>query len=167
MLPKRSVLVNNKKAKIFLCVGLICFLLTTIGVIIYNTLLYDRIQEAYANDWYEFKIQNAMRLLMLCWVIIPGLLVELSGIRSTYKLLKYKPKGDVKICYLISASLAFLAIAVVLLCFVGLLIINAGNFFLSIIVITMWPSFIISFILGSIPIKRRMPKSKDEAENHT
>ena len=146
---------NNKKAKIFLCVGLICFLLTTIGVIIYNKLEYDRIQEAYTNDWYEIKIQNAMRLLMLCWVIIPGLLVELSGIRSTYKLLKYKPKGDVKICYLISASLAFLAIAVVLLCFVGVLIINADNFFLEIMVITMWPSFIISFILGSIPIKRK------------
>ena len=41
---------NNKKAKIFLCVGLICFLLTTIGVIIDNKLEYDRIQEAYAND---------------------------------------------------------------------------------------------------------------------
>ena len=146
---------NNKKAKIFLCVGLICFLLTTIGVIIYNKLEYDRIQEAYTNDWYEIKIQNAMRLLMLCWVIIPGLLVELSGIRSTYKLLKHKPKGNVKICYLISASLAFLAIAVVLLCFVGVLIINADNFFLEIMVITMWPSFIISFILGSIPIKRK------------
>ena len=155
MLPKRSVLVNNKKAKIFLCIGLICFLLTTIGVIIDNKLEYDRIQEAYANDWYERKIQNAVMQLMLAWIIIPGLLVELSGIRSTYKLLKYKPKGNVKICYLISASLAFLAIAIVLLCFVGLLIINADNFFLSIIVITMWPSFIISFILGSIPVKRK------------
>ena len=29
---------NNKKAKIFLCIGLICFLLTTIGVIIFNKL---------------------------------------------------------------------------------------------------------------------------------
>ena len=158
---------NNKKAKIFLCVGLICFLLTTIGVIIYNKLEYDRIQEAYTNDWYESEFQKAMRQLMLYWVIIPGLLVELSGIRSTYKLLKYKPKGNVKICYLISASLAFLAIAVVLLCYIGGLIIKVSNFFLSIMVITMWPSFIISFVLGSIPIKRRMPKSKDEAENHT
>ena len=146
---------NNKKAKIFLCVGLICFLLTTIGVIIYNKLEYDRIQEAYANDWYEIKFQNAMMQLMLAWVIIPGLLVELSGIRSTYKLLKYKPKGNVKICYLISASLAFSAIAVVLLCYIGTLIINVSNFFLSIMVITMWPSFIISFVLGSIPVKRK------------
>ena len=150
---------NNKKAKIFLCIGLICFLLTTIGVIIYNKLEYNRIQEAYTNDWYEIKIQNAMRLLMLCWVIIPGLLVELSGIRSTYKLLKYKPKGDVKICYLISASLAFLAIAVVLLCYIGGLIIKVSNFFLEIMVITMWPSFIISFIIGSIPVKRKKKDS--------
>ena len=146
---------NNKKAKIFLCVGLICFLLTTIGVIICNKLVYDRIQEAYANDWYESEFQNAMRQLMLYWVIIPGLLIELSGIRSTYKLLKYKPKGDVKICYLISASLAFLAIAVVLLCYIGALIIKAGNFFLEIMIITMWPSFIKSFALGSIPIKHK------------
>ena len=155
MLPKRSVLVNNKKAKIFLCVGLICFLLTTIGVIIDNKLEYDRIQEAYANDWYELKFLNAMMQLILAWVIIPSLLVELSGIRSTYKLLKYKPKGNVKICYLISASLAFFAIAVVLLCYIGGLIIKVSNFFLSIMVITMWPSFIISFVLGSIPIKRK------------
>ena len=146
---------NNKKAKIFLCVGLICFLLTTIGVIIDNKLEYDRIQEAYANDWYELKFLNAMMLVMLYWVIIPGLLVELSGIRSTYKLLKYKPKGNVKICYLISASLAFLAIAVVLLCYIGALIIKAGNFFLEIMLITMWPSFIISFVLGSIPVKHK------------
>ena len=146
---------NNKKAKIFLCVGLICFLLTTIGVIICNKLAYDRIQEAYANDWYERKFQNAMMQLMLCWGIIPGLLVELSGIRSTYKLLKYKPKGNVKICYLISASLAFLAIAVVLLCYIGALIIKAGNFFISMMIITMWPSFIISFILGIIPVKHK------------
>jgi hypothetical protein len=152
---ERGELMNNKKAKIFLCIGLICFLLTTIGVIIYNKLEYDRIQEAYTNDWYEIKIQNAMRLLMLCWVIIPGLLVELSGIRSTYKLLKHKPKGNVKICYLISASLAFLAIAVVLLCYIGGLIIKVSNFFLSIMIITMWPSFIISFILGSIPVKHK------------
>ena len=146
---------NNKKAKIFLCVGLICFLLTTIGVIIDNKLEYDRIQEAYANDWYELKFLNAMMQLILAWVIIPSLLVELSGIRSTYKLLKYKPKGNVKICYLISASLAFFAIAVVLLCYIGGLIIKVSNFFLSIMVITMWPSFIISFVLGSIPIKRK------------
>ena len=152
---ERGELMNNKKAKIFLCVGLICFLLTTIGVIICNKLAYDRIQEAYANDWYERKFQNAMMQLMLCWGIIPGLLVELSGIRSTYKLLKYKPKGDVKICYLISASLAFLAIAVVLLCYIGGLIIKVSNFFISIMIITMWPSFIISFIIGSIPIKHK------------
>jgi hypothetical protein len=152
---ERGELMNNKKAKIFLCIGLICFLLTTIGVIVCNKLVYDRIQEAYANDWYESEFQNAMRQLMLYWVIIPGLLVELSGIRSTYKLLKHKPKGNVKICYLISASLAFLAIAVVLLCYIGGLIIKVSNFFLSIMIITMWPSFIISFILGSIPIKHK------------
>ena len=152
---ERGELMNNKKAKIFLCVGLICFLLTTIGVIIDNKLEYDRIQEAYANDWYELKFLNAMMLVMLYWVIIPGLLVELSGIRSTYKLLKHKPKGNVKICYLISASLAFLAIAVVLLCYIGGLIIIVSNFFISMMIITMWPSFIISFVLGSIPINRK------------
>ena len=169
---ERGELMNNKKAKIFLCVGLICFLLTTIGVIICNKLAYDRIQEAYANDWYERKFQNAMMQLMLCWGIIPGLLVELSGIRSTYKLLKYKPQGKVKICYVISASVAFFALAIVGLCYIGLIIIDEINIPISIqrrlfnfiptteiLFGTLWPSFIISIILGSIPVKHKKKDS--------
>ena len=149
---------NNKKAKVFLYVGLICFLLTTVGVIIDTKLGFDRIQEAFANDPNSIRFETALMQLFLIWVMIPGLAVELSGIRSTYKLLKHKPKGTIKICYLISASLAFLAIAFVVLCCLGMLNldrINPGmNFTFTMVVVTMWPSFIISFILGSIPIKR-------------
>ena len=47
---ERGELMNNKKAKIFLCVGLICFLLTTIGVIICNKLLADHIPLARNGD---------------------------------------------------------------------------------------------------------------------
>ncbi len=146
---------SNKRAKIFLCIGLICFLLTTVGVIITTKLEYNRDKEIFANDPYELKFENALTEFMLYFVEIPFLAVELSGIRSTYKLLKYKPKGDVKICYLISASLAFLAISVVLLCYVGALIISISNFYVSIMIITLWPSFITSFAIGSIPIKHK------------
>ncbi len=34
-----------------------------------------------------------------------------ADIRSVYKMLKQKPKKWIKICYIISASLAFLAVA--------------------------------------------------------
>lgn len=37
----------------------------------------------------------------------PSLLVELSCIRSIYRILKYEPKGIVRICWLLSAVLSF------------------------------------------------------------
>ena len=146
---------NNKKAKIFLCVGLICFVLIAIVIIISIRLVNYSEELSLANGPSRPEFGGIIMYIAIYIIIIPGLATMLSGIRSTYKLLKYKPKGDVKICYLISASLAFLAIAVVLLCYIGGLIIIVSNFFISMMIITMWPSFIISFVLGSIPIKRK------------
>ena len=49
MLPKRSLLMNNKKAKIFLCISLTCFALITIATIISIRLVYY-IEEQSLND---------------------------------------------------------------------------------------------------------------------
>lgn len=146
---------NNKKAKIFLCVSLICFVLIAIVIIISIRLVNYSEELSLANGPSRPEFGGIIMYIAIYTIIIPGLATMLSGIRSTYKLLKYKPKGDVKICYLISASLAFLAIAVMLLCYIGGLIIIVSNFFISMMIITMWPSFIISFVLGSIPINRK------------
>ena len=155
---------NNKKAKMFLLVGLVCFLLITIGAIISIELAIYRDEQ----DIAEFG--SVVIYVVICLLITPGLATILSGIRSTYKLLKYKPQGKVKICYLISASVAFLALVSVGLCYIGLIIIDEINIPIlrrlyhfipstEILFGTLWPSFIISFILGSIPVKRKKKDS--------
>ena len=170
---------NNKKAKIFLCISLICFVLITIVTIISIRLVYY-IEEQSLNAPNRPEFGGIIFFIAIYIIMIPGLATILSGIRSTYKLLKYKPQGKVKICYVISASVAFLALVSVGLCYIGLIIIDEINIPISIqrrlynfipsteiLFGTLWPSFIISFILGSIPVKRRTPKNKSETENHT
>ena len=155
---------NNKKAKIFLLVSLICFVLIIIGAIISIELAIYRDQQ----DIAEFG--SVVIYVVICLLITPGLATMLSGIRSTYKLLKYKPQGKVKICYVISASVAFFALAIVGLCHLGLIIIDEINIPIlrrlynfipttEILFGTLLPSFIISFILGSIPVKRKKKDS--------
>ena len=84
----------------------------------------------------------------------PFLGSELSLIRSVYKILKHNLNGSVKVCYVISSVLAFLA--VVLQCLVSAGLINFGdvesgqNFTVYILLFTEWPLFVSSFILGSI-----------------
>ena len=157
---------NNKKAKIFLLVGLVCFSLTVVGVIIYIGVANYIEEQSLANAPNRPEFGGIIMYIAICIIIIPGLATMLSGIRSTYKLLKYKPQGKVKICYLISASVAFFALAIVGLCHLGLIIIDEINIPIlrrlynfipttEILFGTLLPSFIISFILGSIPVKRK------------
>ena len=152
---------NNKKAKIFLCVGLICFVLIAIVIIISIRLVNYSEELSLANGPSRPEFGGIIMYIAIYIIIIPGLATMLSGIRSTYKLLKYKPQGKFKICYLISASLAFLSLVSVGLCGIGLIIayeiqIKLSNVFIpTMLVASMGPSFIISFILGSIPVKRK------------
>ena len=159
---------NNKKAKIFLLVGLICFVLIAIVIIISIGLANYREEQSLANPPSRPEFGGIIMYIAICIIIIPGLATMLSGIRSTYKLLKYKPQGKVKICYVISASLAFLSLVSVGLCGIGLIIANEINILrrlynfipsTEILFGTLWPSFIISFILGSIPVKRKKKDS--------
>ena len=159
---------NNKKAKIFLCISLICFVLIAIVIIISIRLLYYIEEQSLANSPNRPEFGGIILYIVIYTMIIPGLATMLSGIRSTYKILKYKLQGKVKICYLISASVAFLALVSVGLCYIGLIIIDEINIPISIkrqlfsfipttaiLFGTLLPSFIISFILGSIPVKRK------------
>jgi hypothetical protein len=163
---------NNKKAKIFLCVSLICFVLIAIVIIISIRLVNYSEELSLANGPSRPEFGGIIMYIAIYIIIIPGLATMLSGIRSTYKLLKYKPQGKVKICYVISASVAFLALVSVGLCYIGLIIIDEINIPISIqrrlfnfiptteiLFGTLWPSFIISFILGSIPVKRKKKDS--------
>ena len=147
-------------------------MLITVGAIISIGLANYREEQSLANAPSRPEFGGIIMYIAICLLIIPGLATMLSSIRSTYKLLKYKPQGKVKRCYLISASLAFLSLVSVGLCYIGLIIIDEINIPISIqrrlynfipttaiLFGTLLPSFIISFILGSIPVKRKKKDS--------
>ena len=148
---------NNKKSKVFLYVSLVCFLLTIVGVIIATIWEYYQVQEAFANDPRRIKEEISWLKICLIIFIVPVLAAGLSGIRSTYKLLKHNPKGIVKICYLISAIISFLACIWQTLTCLGVtdLVIPISNIKTQELILFLpgLPTFIVSFILGSISIK--------------
>ena len=148
---------NSQKSKIFLYISLAFFSITIIGVIVAAIWEYNQVQATFADDPRRIKEEISWLIVCLIIFIVPVLAVELSGIRSTYKLLKHEPKGIVKICYLISAIISFSACI-----WQALTCLGVTNLVMPILDIKMQeiilfvpglPTFIVSFILGSIPIK--------------
>ena len=150
---------SNKKCRLFLWISLILLACSVIAVLVGLCVSYYQIQTNFSDDtmaWIEWG--TILGLVMVC--VFPYLLVELSFIRSTYKILKYEPKGYVKICHAISAILAFVVLAFPWLYYasIGLfhfdLFENDQNMMAEILLFTEWPVFIVSFVLGSIHKKQ-------------
>ena len=81
---------------------------------------------------------------------------ELSFVRSVYKMLKHKPNKWVRLCYIISASLTVLSVAFYCLAVLKIFdfVSDTGHDYTGdIYLFVFWPSFIVSFALGSVPIK--------------
>ena len=147
------------KKRLFLIISLTILLLYVICVISNEVIELEKTKIEHPNN--EDNIVSLSFVIMTAiniFVAFPALLSELSCTRSIYKILKFNPRKPIKICYIISASLAFLAFAFTVLYGLKLVTLDwikpGMNFTFTILVLTMWPSFIISFILGSIPIKR-------------
>ncbi len=148
---------NNKKCRLFLWVSFAFFTLSLIAIISSIIVSYYKVKIDFPYDPAMVMNEFGFALIVVMWIIIPFLGVELSFIRSVYKMLKHKPKGFVKICYMISSLLALLAFAFYCLTSIGLIpfdeIMETPNPTFTILFFTEWPSFILSLILGSIPIK--------------
>ena len=151
---------NSKKCRTFLYISLSFFLLTVIGVVVMTIWDYYQDQVTFANDPRKLSDEMAWMMFCLTILIVPVLMVELSGIRSAYKLLKYKPEGVTKICYLISTIISFSAFiwqALALLGVTSLFIPNWGIKMQDLILILPgFPTLLVSFILGSMPLKRKI-----------
>ena len=151
---------NSKKCRTFLYISLSFFLLTVIGVVVITIWDYYQDQVTFAND--PRKLSDEMAWMMFCLTIllVPVLMVELSGIRSAYKLLKYKPEGVTKICYLISTIISFSAFIWQVLALLGVTSLFIPNWGIKmqdlILILPGLPTLLVSFILGSIPIKRKI-----------
>lgn len=147
---------KSKKHTIFLLISLAVFFVSIIVAIIYYSEAkaeLDRILSE--NTDTQFRVGLELSLFWSMFFAVGVLGAELSFIRSVYKMLKYKPKKRGRICYIISASLAFLAVA--FYCFAILKMFNfvsanGRDYTGDIYLFTLWPSFIVSFVLGSIPI---------------
>ncbi len=147
---------KNKKCRSFLLVSFILFVLSVIAVISSMIVSYYKVKTGFPNDDMRLTDEIVGIAFVCIWMIIPCWGLELSFIRSVYKMLKYKPNKWVRICYIISASLAVLSVA--FYCFAILKMFNfvsanGDDYTVDIYLLTLWPSFIVSFVLGSIPIR--------------
>lgn len=110
------------------------------------------------NDLIHFEYGFVIELFAHILLGIPSLLSELSCIRSVYRILKYQPRDTVRIRLLISAILSFFAFVFQVLMFVGVLDFtkDSGSLKLqeTVLLLTGWPVVIVTFVLGSIPIKQ-------------
>ena len=148
---------KSRKHIMFLLIGLAVFVISAIMAVIYY---YDaKIEiDCLLSEVPDTQMRFGLELSLFFGVFFAvGVLgTELSFIRSVYKMLKYKPSNKwVRVCYIISAFLAVLSVA-----FYCLAILKTFNFVSAngrdytgdIYLFTLWPSFIVSFVLGSIPI---------------
>ncbi len=151
-----------KKHQLFLWISLVVFALSLIAFFVKIALLcyyYEtKAPTLSPNDLIRFEFDFAIGLFANIIFGIPAFLLELSGIRSTYRILKYNPHGASRIRLLISAILSFSAFVFQVLIFTGVLdfIRDSGSLKLqeNVLLLTGLPVVIISFVLGSIRKKQ-------------
>ena len=100
-------------------------------------------------------IGYSFEIIVVFLISLPFWGNELSFIRSTYKILKHKPQGAIKICHIISSLLSLFAVAFFCLTYFGpIKFIEEGgkNNTAEILLFTLWPLFLISFVLGTITV---------------
>ena len=149
---------KSRKHTIFLVISLAVFLASTIAVTIYYGKAIaelNRLLSIVTDTQERYGLEAG--LVWSIFFTVPVLGAELSFIRSVYKILKHKPKKSVGICYWCSAFLAFLSIA--FYCLVVLKVFNFASpsgrdYTGDVYLFTFWPWFLISFALGSFPVKR-------------
>lgn len=153
---------NTKKSRVFLWISLSFFALSLVVFFVKIVLLYYDFKATSStlspNDLVHFEYGFVIELFAHILFGIPSLLLELSCIRSVYRILKYQPRDTVRICLLISAILSFFAFVFQVLMFVGVLDFtkDSGSLKLqeTVLLLTGWPVAIVAFVLGSIPIKQ-------------
>ena len=146
---------KSKKHTIFLIISLAIFMASSIATIVYFCEAKAEVDRLLSEDNdTQFRFGLELSLFWGVFFNIGALGTELSFIRSAYKILKYKLNKWCRICYIISAFIAALAVAFyclsVLMAF-DFVSDTGRNYTADIYLFTLWPSFIVSFILGSIP----------------
>ncbi len=96
----------NRKSRVFLGVSLVLFAASVVEELIRVIGEYRLYEAKFANDSrMMLEIQVGMTGAVV-FILVPMFLLELSFIRSCYKLLKNQPHGAAKVCWILSAILA-------------------------------------------------------------
>ena len=149
---------KSRKHTIFLVISLAVFLASTIAVTIYYGKAITELNRILSEvEDTQFRVGLEEGLVWSIFFTVAVLGAELSFIRSVYKMLKHKPRKWIGICYLVSAVLAVLSVA-----FYCLVVLEVFNFASAsgrdytgdVYLLTFWPSFLVSFALGSLPVKQ-------------
>ena len=114
----------------------------------------------------DFGMDFSFLMVWYIGLVGPSLLVELSCIRSIYRILKYEPKGIVRICWLLSAVLSFSAFVFQILVFTGVVDLLEGRTNVALLgyslLLTGIPVAIVSFLLCRIRKKQDHNKEQDD-----
>ena len=150
----------NRKSRVFLGVSLVLFAASVVEELI-------RIIGAYR--WCAAEIANDSEMMLtlqvdvtgtVVFMIVPMVLFELSFIRSCYKLLKKQPQGAAKVCWILSAVLAFLMFLLLWLQLHGIVALDQLKTkisFISALLLFVFPILLVTWIFGSIPMKEKKP----------
>ena len=147
-----------RKHTMFLMISLAVFVASVIAVILYYCEAIaelNRLLSKVTDTQERYGLEAG--LFWSIFFTVPVLGAELSFVRSVYKMLKHKPRKWIGICYLVSAVLAVFSVA-----FYCLVVLEVFNFASAsgrdytgdVYLLTFWPWFLISFALGSFPVKR-------------
>ena len=150
----------NRKSRVFLGVSLLLFVASVVEELIWLISVYHMLEAEYANDSrMMLEVQVGVTGTVLLG-LIPMFLFELSFIRSCYKLLKNQPQGAAKVCWILSAILAFSMFLLPWLQFHGIVDLNQLKIDIDIYDVMLlfgFPLLLVSLILGSIPMKEKKP----------
>ena len=149
---------KSRKHTIFLVISLAVFLASTIAVTIYYGKAITELNRILSEvEDTQFRVGLEEGLVWSIFFTVAVLGAELSFIRSVYKMLKHKPRKLVGICYWGSAFFAFLSVAfycLVVLKVFNFVSANGRDYTGDVYLLTFWPWFLISFALGSLPVKQ-------------
>ena len=150
----------NRKSRVFLGVSLVLFVASVVEELIRAIREYHVLEAECGNDSrMMLEIQIGMTGAVV-FILVPMFLLELSFIRSCYKLLKNQPHGAAKVCWILSEILAFSMFLLPWLQFHGIVDLNQLKIDIDtydVMLLFGFPLLLVSLILGSIPMKEKKP----------
>ena len=150
----------NRKSRVFLGVSLVLFVASVVEELIRIIGEYRLYEAKFANDSrMMLEIQVGMTGAVV-FILVPMFLLELSFIRSCYKLLKKQPQGAAKVCWILSAVLAFLMFLLLWLQLHGIVALDQLKTKISFtiaLLLFVFPILLVTWIFGSIPMKEKKP----------